>query len=98
MLGQQEGGPVNSLTKCLCQPADRCTSGRNVGMHAQMMAQATSATDHMSVFGIVHVGSPPVVEARSVVSRIIEIAHVLRKGMLSKQLDIAKSTGNSQEA
>ena len=82
MLGQQEGGPANLLTKCLCQPADRCTSGRNVGMHAQMIAQATSAMDHTTVFDIVHVGSPPVVEARSVVSRIMEIAHVLRKGIL----------------
>jgi hypothetical protein len=68
-----------SLTKYLRQPADRFTSGRNVGTHAQMMAQVTSAMDHTTVFCIVHVGSPLKVEARSVVRRIIEIAHVLIK-------------------
>lgn len=60
---------------------DRRTSGRNVGMHAQMIAQVTSAMDHTTVFVIVHVGSPLKVEARSVVNLIIEIAHVLKRDL-----------------
>lgn len=74
------GSATNSfaLPECIRQPLNRRRSGRSVGTHTQTIAQAASDTDHVTVFAVVHVGSALRVEARSVVRRMMEIAHVLK--------------------